>query len=77
MESPREFVERYRSAGEQVMNGRSGITAMTPFFSIPCLMVGADGAVTQYTTPQQVQSFNQSRLDAFKAGGARGETECD
>jgi hypothetical protein len=70
MESPRDFVEKYRSAWEQVMNRRSGIATMTPFFNIPCLMVGAEGAVTQYTTPQQVQSFNQSRLEAFNAGGA-------
>lgn len=38
--------------------------------NIPCPMIGAEGAVTLYATSQQIQSFNQSRLDAFNAGGA-------
>lgn len=76
METPREFVERYRSGWESVMGGRSGIATMTPFFNIPCLMIGAEGTVALYTTPQQIQSFNQSRLDAFNAGGATRARVC-
>lgn len=70
METPREFVERYRSTWEQVMNGGSGIASMTGFFNVPCLMIGAEGAIAQYSTPESIQSFNQSRLEAFNAGGA-------
>ena len=70
METPQEFIERYRSSWEQVMSGRSGIASMTTFFNVPCLMIGAEGAISQYPTPESIQSFNQSRLDAFNAGGA-------
>jgi hypothetical protein len=70
METPREFVERYRSNWEQVMNGRSDVASMTGFFNVPCLMIGADGAISHYSTPESIQSFNQSRLEAFSAGGA-------
>lgn len=70
METPREFVERYRSAWEQVMSGSSGIASMTRFFNVPCLMIGAEGSISQYSTPESIQSFNQSRLEAFNAGGA-------
>ena len=76
METPREFVARYRSAWESVMGGGSGIATMTPFFNIPCLMIGAEGTVTLYTTQQQIQSFNQSRLDAFNSGGATRARVC-
>lgn len=70
MESPQEFVERYRSTWEQVMNGRSDIASVTVFFNVPCLMVGAEGTISQYSTPESLESFNRSRLDAFRAGGA-------
>jgi hypothetical protein len=70
METPREFIERYRSAWEQVISGTSGIASMTMFFNVPCLMIGAEGAISQYSTAQQIESFNQSRLEAFNAGGA-------
>ena len=70
METPQEFIERYRSTWEQVMSGTSGITSIATFFNLPCLMIGAEGAISQYSTLQQIQSFNQSRLEAFNAGGA-------
>lgn len=70
MDTPREFVEGYRSTWEQVMNGSSRVAALTPFFNVPCLMIGAEGAASQYSTSEQIESFNQSRLDSFRAGGA-------
>lgn len=70
MQTPREFVESYRRAWEQVMSGGAGIASMTRFFNVPCLMIGAEGALAQYATPESILSFNQSRLEAFNAGGA-------
>ena len=70
MQTPKEFVERYRDSWEQVMNGRSPVASMTEYFNVPCLMVGAEGTLSEYSTAESIQSFNQSRLDAFRAGGA-------
>lgn len=52
------------------MSGGSGVASMTGFFNVPCLMIGAEGAISHFSTPESIQSFNQSRLEAFKAGGA-------
>ena len=70
MQTPQEFVERYRVSWEQVMNGRSPVASMTEYFNVPCLMVGAEGTLSEYSSAESIQSFNQSRLDAFRAGGA-------
>jgi hypothetical protein len=70
MEAPRDFVERYRAAWEQVMSGNASIESMTPFFHTPYIMIGAEGALSQFATPQEISSFNQSRLEVFRAGGA-------
>jgi hypothetical protein len=70
VQTPQEFVERYRVSWEQVMNGHSAVASMTEYFNVPCLMVGAEGTLSEYSTAESIQSFNQSRLDAFRAGGA-------
>jgi hypothetical protein len=70
VETPQEFVERYRRSWEQVMRGSSDIAAMTAFFNVPCLTMSAEGTISQYSTSESIHSFNQSRLDAFQAGGA-------
>lgn len=65
-----DFVEFYRATWEGVMSGRDEVEDLTPFFHIPCLMVGADGALNETRSEAEALAFNVSRRDAFKAGNA-------
>lgn len=65
-----DFVETYRAAWEGVMSGREDVEILTPFFHIPCLMIGANGALNESRSEAEVLAFNVSRRDAFKAGNA-------
>lgn len=70
MDDLRKLIEDYRATWEKVMNSKEDVASLNRFFHVPCTMVGADGAVSTFRGPDEIQAFNKSRLDLFKKGGA-------
>ena len=52
------------------MNGTDSVDSLTAFFNIPCVMLDAKGGISTYQDPEQIRKFNDSRREAFEAGGA-------
>lgn len=65
----RRLIEAYRACWDAVIRGEAPLSGLDLFFSEPCFMVGADGAMRHYAAQEDVTAFNQTRLDAFRAGG--------
>jgi len=70
MDELRELIQDYRATWEKVMNDKEDVASLNRFFHVPCTMVGADGAVSTFRAPTELQAFNTSRRDLFKKGGA-------
>ena len=76
MQTPQEFVERYRVSWELVMSGRSTIASMTEYFNVP-LSDGRRGGcfvrVFHCRIHPIVQSIPLGRVQSWRSG--KGETE--
>jgi len=59
-----DFFERYRLTWEAAI-ATGDHSALTPFFHLPYLAVGADGGVTLFSNEAEVRAFNRSRLELF------------
>ncbi len=71
MSSPETLVSDYRATWEAVIRGETALADLDRFFNVPCFMVSLDGQMTLYAAREDITAFNQSRLDAFRAGGVR------
>lgn len=71
MQSARQLVSDYRQTWENVIQGDAPLEELDRFFNVPCFMVSLDGQMTLYASQAEVTDFNQTRLDAFRAGGVR------
>lgn len=69
MQSARQLVSDYRQTWENVIRGDAPLEELDCFFNVPCFMVSLDGQMTLYASQIEVTDFNQTRLDAFRAGG--------
>ncbi|WP_137700902.1 hypothetical protein [Marimonas lutisalis] len=68
--SSRKLIEDYRETWEAVIRGSEPLTALDGYFNVPCFMVSNEGDLKLYASQEEIRSFNQSRLDAFRAGEA-------
>lgn len=68
--TPRGFLDDYRDTWTAILQDRSGIEALTPFFDMPCTMVLADETTRRVRTEAELLAFNTDRVTSFKAGGA-------
>jgi hypothetical protein len=64
-----EFLERYRATWEDVLAGAEDISDLASFFHVPCMTVDPNGAVSWIADAASIDTFLQSRHDAFRAGG--------
>ncbi|MFY2823357.1 hypothetical protein [Ruegeria sp. MALMAid1280] len=69
MQSARQLVSDYRQTWESVIRGDAPLKELDRFFNVPCFMVSLDGQMTLYVSQTEITDFNQTRLDAFRAGG--------
>ena len=58
------FFEEYRRIWEAAI-AAGDASALTPFFHVPYLALGADGAATLSSNEAEIRRFNQSRMDLF------------
>lgn len=70
MDSVRQLITDYRASWETVMRGSAPVAELDRYFNLPCFMVSNDGELTLYTSQEEITQFNQSRLEAFRAGRA-------
>jgi len=68
MEAARQLVSDYRASWETVIRNEAPLAELDRYFNVPCFMVSLDGVMTLYASPPEITAFNQSRLDAFRAG---------
>lgn len=71
MQAARQLVSDYRQTWENVIRGDEPLDALDRFFNVPCFMVSLDGQMTLYASQTEITDFNQTRLDAFRAGGVQ------
>jgi hypothetical protein len=71
MQSARNLISDYRQTWEAVIRGDAPLAELDRFFNVPCFMVSLDGKMKLYASQAEITNFNQTRLDAFRDGGAR------
>lgn len=64
-----DFLEDYRHTWETVMN-KGDVAPLTRFFHVPYFAVAPDGTVRVVKSEEEIQAFNQTRLDQFKSDRA-------
>ncbi|MGO1117775.1 hypothetical protein ACTL6U_03690 [Rhodovibrionaceae bacterium A322] len=70
MQKSRDLVLNYRACWEAVIRGKVPLSDLDGFFNLPCFMVSLTGEVSLYASQTDITDFNQSRLAAFREGGA-------
>ena len=68
MDPSRQLIADYSQCWTAVVRGDEPLAALDRYFNVPCFMVSLEGVMTPYATQAQITAFNQTRLDAFRAG---------
>lgn len=68
MEAARQLISDYSDSWQAVIRNEAPLPELDRYFNVPCFMVSLNGAMKLYASRSEITAFNQSRLDAFRAG---------
>ena len=71
MEELRTLIERYRATWERIVRETGNVDEVNQFFHLPCIFVGADGAISLFRAAEDISTFHRPRLESFQKGGVK------
>jgi hypothetical protein len=71
MNEQQTLIEMYRAAWENIVCETGDVDEVNQFFHLPCIFVGADGAISLFGTAEDISTFHRPRLESFRKGGVK------